>query len=144
MRLQIKILIGLIATSILLSQLGLNIFINYCCCAKSEVFSFIPKDDRCKKLLKKHACCNETAITKKISIRKAPCSNKVIGYKSLESIAEKPVYKQLQVQIDKIPLIPFFNIEGDILHKECVAPIYKFNSFESGTTLRKLYCSWTC
>jgi len=144
MRLQVKILILMVTTSILLSQLGLNIFINYCCCAKSEVFSFIPKDDHCKKLSKKHACCTEADLTKNVSIRKAPCSNKVLGYKSLESIAEKPAYKQLQVQALQIPFIPLFSATPAILLQESITPSFIYYPYESGYSLRILYCSWTC
>lgn len=144
MRVQVKILIGLITTSLLLSQLGFNIFLNYCCCAKSEAFSFIPKDDHCKRLSVNRGCCNDSSITKKVSIRKAPCSNKVIGHKSLETLAEKPVNKQLQVQSLQIAFTPIVTKFVEVLLKERIIPNCDPYPFESGLSLRILYCSWIC
>lgn len=144
MRIHVKILIGLITTSLLLSQLGFNIFLNYCCCAKSEAFSFIPKDDHCKRLSVNRGCCNGSNITKKVSIQKAPCSNNVIGHKSLETLAEKPVNKQLQLQSFQIPSIPLFTNLVEILLKEQIIPNDDPYPFESGLSLRILYCSWIC
>ena len=144
MRIHVKILIGFITTSLLLSQLGFNIFLNYCCCAKSEVFSFIPKADHCKRLSINHGCCNGSSITKKVSIRKAACSNKVIGHKSLETLAEKPVNKQLQVQSLQIPSIPLFTNLVEIFIKDSIIPNDDPYPFITGLSLRILHCSWIC
>ncbi len=144
MQLRTKLLIGLISFNLLTSQLGLNIFINYCCCAKSQVISFIPKEDHCKKASKSRHCCAIGSQTFTLSFKKAPCSNKVLGHKSLESIAEKPSQKSFEFQFNFI----LNKLELPCLLNNINAKVHSTNfndpHFLSGTQKRIKYCSLTC
>lgn len=144
MNLKTSFLVSILSISLLSSQLGFNIFLAYCCCAKNSSYSFVPNSDRCHSKKQKTACCNTKPITKTLSFKKSPCSSKVIDHKSLLSRADKPASLEL-VSTD----FQFQNLISKWTLENKKSFLSKFSSpfsesYKSGIYLRKIYCSLIC
>ncbi|HEX5625694.1 MAG TPA: hypothetical protein VFX48_06750 [Saprospiraceae bacterium] len=129
--------------NVLTSQLGFNVYLAYCCCAKDLSYSFLPKEAPCG-INKKKSCCSKSTETYASSFKKAPCSKKLVDHKALDAKAQKPVSKDYPDSgyADCQP-IPDFGVSF-------VSPVNtprpaepEFES-DTGTHLRILYCSWLC
>lgn len=139
-------LISFLSLSLLSSQFGLNIYLFYCCCTKDLSYSIIPHSDSCKSNTSKNKCCAKsiTSCSKDLTIKKSPCGNKSIDYKSLNAKAERPSIKDLPTLqiIDAIVLSPW-TILNKVSEKQIIKS-YLNSHVNSGNHLRKMFCSFTC
>ncbi|MBK8449390.1 MAG: hypothetical protein IPL42_04925 [Saprospiraceae bacterium] len=144
MSFKVRIFVVMLSFSLLASQFGFNIYLAYCCCSKILSYSLIPKADPCLMQLKKPACCSKAGCSASVNIKKLPCGNKVIDYKSLQTKAEKPGFFEFPVFDIQSPETyihwTLSNLKSSLSKIEFHYPDY----YESGIFLRKKYCSWIC
>ncbi|MBK9107758.1 MAG: hypothetical protein IPM92_05095 [Saprospiraceae bacterium] len=87
---QYRILTLILSFHILVAQLGLNVFMLYCCCTKKVEYSFIPKEDQCVKKHPAKSCHTKIKTCTVSHSHKKPCENQLVEYKALDFTAEKP------------------------------------------------------
>lgn len=139
-----NLLISFLTFSLLSSQLGVNVYLIYCCCSKNLSYSFIPKSNSCKSKSVKKICCTKTSCSKSFAINKIPCGNKSIDHLSLNAKAERP-------SSNSFSIIDFFELPDSSswagiknLSKNYSQQYFCNSNCNSGIQLRKLYCSFTC
>lgn len=85
-----RVLALLLSFHILVAQLGVNIFMLYCCCTKKVEYSFLPKEDPCEI---KHVTKTCHVATKTCTVSHSShkhCQNHLVDYIALDFEAERP------------------------------------------------------
>ncbi len=138
------ILISFLCFNLLSSQFGINIYLVYCCCAKNLSYSFIPKTGSCKFLKGEKSVCGIKTCSKNPDLRKIPCGNQSIDYKSLNAKAEKPSQTEFAQTNPGLASVNSWSIP-DLKSKlpKSITPDIQF-IYYTGYQYRKLYCSLTC
>lgn len=137
--------ITFLCINLLSSQLGLNIYLLYCCCTKNASYSLVPTVDTCKPSGKKNkSCCTKSASSQSPAFKKLPCSNKSIDFKSLHANAERPFL----IDFFALDIINSFDYSIWTAKNKISQKLFKEveinRYYNSGNQLRKKYCSLTC
>ncbi|MBK8955376.1 MAG: hypothetical protein IPM34_07455 [Saprospiraceae bacterium] len=139
-----RILTLLLSFHVLVAQIGLSVFMLYCCCSKNIEYSFIPKEDRCVKTHPAKSCHLKDNKCKKEHGKAAPCENQIVEYKSLDFDAEKPSQKKsadftTPSHIPQLNILPLAIASGSQTN-----PIPDKPYFLSGKAVLINYVIWRC
>lgn len=141
---QYRILTLLVSFHILVAQLGLNVFMLYCCCTKKVEYSFLPKEDQC---VKKHPAKSCHTKSKSCSVshkHKKPCENQLVEYKALDFTAEKPSKELLTDFSFTSAFIQSFAVANTIVNNVSSAPLVSYTPYKTGVERLIQYCLHLC